>query len=95
VHTELWWTSNADGREWLIDRVVTSDGGCVVTLVLQTNRFDAEDLPEIGSRACFSQFNTRPGYELILPTEVPWTHRSASPPTATDLDYGGMGGHAA
>lgn len=95
AHTELWWTSNPNGREWLIDRVVTSGDGSMVTLVLQTNRFDAEDLPAIGSRACFSQFNTRPGYELILPTEAPWTHRSASPPTERDLDYGDMRGHAA
>ena len=95
AHTELWWTNTSDGREWLIDRVVASGDGCVVTLVLQTNRCDAEDLPVVGSRACFSQFNTRPGYELVLPTEVPWTHRSAPPPTATDLDYGEMRGHAA
>lgn len=95
AHIELWWTGNPAGREWLIDRVVTSGDGSVVTLVLQTNRFNVEDLPAIGSRACFSQFNTRPGYELILPTEAPWTHRSAPPPPETDLDYGDMGGNAA
>jgi hypothetical protein len=95
LRTELWWTGTADGREWLIERVVASEGGCVVTLVLQTNRFNAEDLPPTGSRACFSQFNTRPGYELVLPTDAPWTHRSAPPPATTDLDYGDMGGHAA
>jgi hypothetical protein len=43
-------------------------------------------LPAAGQRACFSLFNTRPGYELLLPAQTPWTHRSPAPPDAQPLD---------
>ena len=33
-----------------------------------------------------SLFNTRPGYELLLPAQTPWTHRSPAPSEAQPLD---------
>lgn len=92
---EIWWTRTPEGREWVLTDVVTAGGGSDVTLILQTNRIPGVGLPVVGSRACFSQFNTRSGYELFLPKQVPWTHKAATPPAPTNLDYSDMGGQAA
>ena len=93
---EVWWTQMPAGREWIVERVaITTSGGSEVTLALQTNRIPSVGLPVVGNRACFSQFNTRAGYELFLPTEVPWTHRVALTAAPVDLDYNDSGGEAA
>lgn len=94
--TELWWTRIPDGKEWRIESVVArADSGSDVTLVLQTNRLPKDGLPTKGSRVCFSQFNTKPPYELFLPSAVPWTHKVAEP-TPDDLEGpGASGGQAA
>jgi len=95
VGGEVWWTQVPDGREWVVADLVAADGGTDVTLILQTNRVPSAGLPVVGTRASFSQLNTRPGYELLLPQEVPWTHKAPTPPTATDLEDTGLGGQAA
>ena len=93
--TDVWWTTMPGGKEWLVSDVVAAGGGSNVTLILQTNRVPAVGLPIIGSRACFSQFNTRPGYELYLPEKAPWTHRIAPLAAEVDLDYNGPEAQAA
>lgn len=93
--SELWWTQLSDGREWTIHSVAASGNGSDVTLILQTNRLPEFGLPKLASRVCFSQFNTRPGYELFLPAKAPWTHRVPEPPAEVDLDYNGPGAEAA
>ena len=92
--TEVWWTLNPSGREWLLSSVATAGGASEVRLVLQTNRVPNVGLPVVGSRVCFSQFNTRSGYELFLPKQA-WTHQPATPPVPTDLDYSELEGEAA
>jgi hypothetical protein len=92
---EVWWTQTPDGREWLLIGVVAAGDGSDVTLVLQTNRVPSVGLPVVASRVCFSSFNTRPGYELFLPRQVPWTHQATTSPIPTDLDHTDMGGQAA
>ncbi|RDE49461.1 MAG: hypothetical protein DVS81_16435 [Candidatus Accumulibacter meliphilus] len=92
---KVWWTQMPDGREWLLGSVIAASGGSDVTLILQTNRVSDVCLPIVGSRACFSQFNTRPGYELFLPQQAPWTHLAAAPPFPVDLDYSELGEQAA
>lgn len=91
---EVWWTQTPGGREWLLASLVAAGGGSDVTLILQTNRNLSESLPTVGCRVCFSQFTTRPSYELFLPMQVPWTHQAATPPSPTDLDYSDLGGQA-
>lgn len=96
ARTEVWWTETPDGREWLLNGIVAAGGGSDVTLILQTNHIPDIGLPVVGSRACFSQFNTRPSYELFLPKQVPWSHQAATAPDPTNLDYNDdMGGQAA
>lgn len=92
---EVWWTRTPRGREWQIHDVVDAGQGSDVTLVLQTNRFENTDVPRVGARVCFSEFNTRDHYELFLPTQVPWTHQPIAQPAATDLDSAEIGGQAA
>ncbi|QWV93423.1 hypothetical protein KP004_20040 [Geomonas oryzisoli] len=95
VGTEVWWTRAPSAKQWRIIAVSASGSGSDVTLVLQTNRSQKEGLPQVGARACFSLFNTRPGYELYLPKQVPWTHKVAEPAATTDLDYNDVTGQAA
>lgn len=96
VGTEVWWIESPRGREWLISSVTASDTGSVVTLVLQTNRTQAAGLPRIGRRACFSELNTHDSYEVHLPQQVPWTHRSTEPAAnETHLEGGAEGAEAA
>jgi hypothetical protein len=84
---EVWWTKMPNGREWLVTRVAASSRGSDVELVLQTNRTSDVGLPAVRDRACFSEFNTREGYEVHLPQQIPWTHQSKeSTPTETDLE---------
>jgi hypothetical protein len=85
--TEVWWTKMPAGREWVITQVMTAVSGCDVTLVLQTNRTPDVGLPRDRDRACFSELNTREGYEVHLPQQIPWTHRlKGPPPTNMDLE---------
>jgi hypothetical protein len=85
--TELLWTKMPAGREWLVTQVVAAGGGSDVELVLQTNRAPEAGLPRMRDRACFSALNTREGYEMHLPVQIPWTHRPKEPPpTDTDLE---------
>jgi hypothetical protein len=87
--TMLWWTASAAGREWVVHRVESATGGSKVTLVLQTSASNSP-IPNLRDRICFSQLNTKPGYELHLPKDIPWTHRAQVPePAGTDLDFGG------
>jgi hypothetical protein len=89
LDTEVWWTKMPAGREWLVADVVPSGRGSEVTLILQTNRTPDAGLPRTGKRACFSEFNTREGYEAHLPQDVPWTHRSKPEPASeADLERG-------
>ena len=92
---ELWWTESPAGKEWRVSTVTPQGEGACVTLVLQTNQIRKLTFPVVGRRACFSQFNTKAGYQLILPNRTPWTHAPARPPTERDLDYEGAGGRAA
>ena len=39
-------------------------------------------LPAVGSEACFSIHNTKPGFFVLLPESDPWTHQPAQPPVA-------------
>jgi hypothetical protein len=80
--TEVWWTEMPAGREWVIAKVIAAGRGSEVSLVLQTNRRPAAGLPRVGQRACFSELNTRAGYEVHLPQQIPWTHRPKKPPSA-------------
>jgi hypothetical protein len=80
--TEVWWTATPAGREWLIANVIAAGHGSEVTLVLQTNRTPEVGLPRAGRRACFSELNTRAGYDVHLPQQIPWTHRPKEPPPA-------------
>ena len=57
-------------------QVTTAGSGSLVTLILQTNRTQDAGLPRVRRRACFSELNTLAGYEVHLPQQVPWTHRS-------------------
>jgi hypothetical protein len=85
--TEVWWTKMPAGREWVVTQVVAADRGSDVNLVLQTNRTPDVGLPRVRHRACFSELNTREGYEVHLPQQIPWTHRpKGPPPTDTDLE---------
>jgi hypothetical protein len=96
VGTEVWWTKMPAGREWVVEDVVATGTGSEVTLILQTNRTQAAGLPRVGNRSCFSELNTREGYEVHLPEQIPWTHRPKEPPpTETDLDFNGDGAEAA
>lgn len=89
--TKVWWAHAPDGKEWLPSGVVPVGLGSDVTLILQTNRVPSGGLPAVGSRACFSVFNTHPGYEIFLPKQPPWTHQAATELTLTDLDYSELG----
>jgi hypothetical protein len=92
---DVWWTQLPAGKEWLVTHVVPAGSGSVVSMVLQTNRVPDIGLPAVGDRVCFSKFNTKPGYELFLPKDVPWTHRTVPPAAETDLDYNDSGAQAA
>ncbi|WP_338822563.1 hypothetical protein WDM22_00690 [Bradyrhizobium septentrionale] len=92
--TELWWTEMPNGREWLVDAVSHNGAGSDVTLVLQTNRGLDGGLPRVHQRVCFSQLNTQERYEVHLPQDTPWTHRTPQPPE-TDLEGGASGSEAA
>jgi hypothetical protein len=92
---DVWWTQLPAGKEWLVAGVVPVGGGSDVKLILQTNRVPELGLPVIGSRACFSRFNTKPGYELYLPQQTPWTHRTAPLAVETDLDFNEPGAQTA
>jgi hypothetical protein len=84
---EVWWTKMPNGREWLVTRVTANSRGSEVELVLQTNRTPPMGFPRVRDRACFSELNTREGYEVHLPKQVPWTHRPKEPaPTDTNLE---------
>jgi hypothetical protein len=84
---EVWWTKMPNGREWLVTRVAANSRGSDVELVLQTNRTSDVGLPAVRDRACFSEFNTREGYEVHLPQQIPWAHQpTESTPTETDLE---------
>jgi hypothetical protein len=52
-------------------------------------------VPPVGERVCFSPHNLKEGYELFLPTQVPWTHRLPDPPADTDIEHTDLGGIAA
>lgn len=93
--TDVWWAQVPAGKEWLVAEVVGAGGGSDVKLILQTNRVPDIGLPVLGGRACFSRFNTKPGYELYLPQEAPWTHRTALLAAETDLDYNDPGAQTA
>lgn len=93
--TEFWWTKAPAHREWIVHNIAPANGESDVTLVLQTNRIPEIGLPKLASRVCFSEFNVRPGYELFLPSKVPWTHRVPDPAVGVDLDYNGPGAEAA
>lgn len=83
--TKVWWTQAPAQREWVIAQVVAAGGGSDVTVILQTNRTPEAGLPRLGQRACFSQLNTRPSYEVHLPQQTPWTHCSIKE-TAKETD---------
>jgi hypothetical protein len=96
VGAPLWWTRAPNQREWLIEQVMNAGGGSDVTLLLQTNRTQQVGLPRVGDRACFSELNTRDGYEIHLPKQVPWTHhRSEILPPDEPLDSTGKDVQAA
>lgn len=84
--TEVWWTRAAAEREWIVASAAAAGAGSHVALVLQTSVLPKSGLPAVGQRACFSLFNTRPGYELLLPAQTPWTHRTPAPPDTQPLD---------
>jgi hypothetical protein len=85
--TQLWWTNMPAGREWLVTQVAAAGSGSEVTLVLQTNRASDAGFPHVRQRACYSELNTREGYEIHLSQQIPWTHRPKEPPPAdTDLE---------
>ena len=90
IGKNLWWTQAADKREWRLEQVEpTAAGGSTVSLILQTNRSLPAGLPAPGTRACFSELQSGPGYELFLPSRTPWTHRPAdsiSEAPSTDLE---------
>jgi hypothetical protein len=87
IGTEVWWTRASSQREWVVVDVAPVSGGSDVTLVLQTHNFPDVGLPQVGQQVCFSQLNTKPGFELRLPTQAPWTHVPAVPPAPpSDLE---------
>ena len=78
VGKELWWTEQADGREYVVDEVQDAPGGgALVRLKLMTGA-STTPLPLVGREACFSIHHTVVGYRLQLPREEPWTHRTAA-----------------
>ena len=85
--TQLWWTKMPDGREWIVTQVIAAGSGSEVTSGSQTNRVPNAALPVVRQRACFSELNTREGYEIHLPQQAPWTHRPEEPPpTETHIE---------
>jgi hypothetical protein len=83
---KLWWTEEADGREYLVQAVdPLPGGGARVTLVLQTSR--PARLPTVGQEACFSVYSTGGGYVAPLPRQEPWTHTASVPlPAPGDIE---------
>jgi hypothetical protein len=79
---ELWWSEQPDGREFVVEAVATAPrGGWLVTLKLMTSSATT-GLPTVGSEACFSVHNTKPGWLTKLPHDEPWTHQPSRPPAA-------------
>lgn len=75
VGRELWWTRTADKRGYLITEVrhVAKGSRSLVRLRLETSA--NQELPRSGETAIFSVHTTSGSPFLILPKQVPWTHR--------------------
>jgi len=72
---ELWWTSAADGREYIVHDVQAgAGGGSLVTLKLSTGDRSTQ-MPGVGSQTCFSVHSTGKGWIARLPMAEPWSHR--------------------
>jgi hypothetical protein len=74
---ELWWTEQADGREYVVDRVTPHGRGSDVVLKLMTS--SDVPLPTVGEGACFSVHSTSSKWLSKLPDTDPWTHVASSP----------------
>jgi hypothetical protein len=80
VGRELWWTRQANGKEFVVEGVSPAPGGgSVVVLKLMTSS-GTSALPAVTEGACFSVHSTSPAWLGTLPDEDPWTHRAAVPP---------------
>jgi hypothetical protein len=80
----LWWTGQADGKEFVVEEVNPgSGGGSEVVLKLMTSS-GTTAFPAVGSSACFSVHSTRPEWLGTLPDEDPWTHRPAASPAPAE-----------
>ena len=72
---ELWWTGQADGKEFVIEEVrPTQCGGSEVVLKLMTSS-GATTLPRIRDNACFSIHSTKSQWLGTLPDADPWSHQ--------------------
>lgn len=77
VGRDLWWSVQADGREYAVEDVrPTPDGWAEVVLKRMTSSGKAA-LPAVGTEACFSVFSTARRWLGRLPEETPWTHQGA------------------
>jgi hypothetical protein len=75
VDAELWWTERQKVRVRVQSAVSTTSGGA--TVVLKVVEGMKGELPDRGSRACFSVFRVSDsGWSLSapLPRATPWTH---------------------
>ena len=83
--TDVWWSTAASEREWVISSIIRAGEGSEVVLILQTNRRLKAGFPASGQRVCFTQIAIKQPYEASLPKSAPWTHR-APEPEVDDLD---------
>jgi hypothetical protein len=82
VGRELWWTEQADGKEYAVERVLPGpSGGSDVVLKLLTSTATIP-LPAVGCNACFSVHSTASQWLGKLPDTDPWTHVASAPPAA-------------
>jgi hypothetical protein len=85
---ELWWTEEPDRVCVIVDSVLpdVSGPGSIVVLKVMTHVADADRLRGASGPVCFSQLTTKEVWSGRLPTQVPWTHRSASEEGGTSLE---------
>jgi hypothetical protein len=75
VGTEVWWSAEPDGKQWIVHNVTPVGAGSRVEIILQTSNDPKRGMPTLGDRVCFSTFSTGADRPRTLPSTIPWTHR--------------------
>jgi hypothetical protein len=71
---KLWWSEQPAGREFIVHAITPLPSSeARVTLKLMTGS-DSTGLPDLGQRACFSEYRVADPHFFRLPENDPWTH---------------------